>query len=100
MPRGRTTAMLKQVPELPAADAAAEFRAALAGQQFGTILADPPWRFTNRTGKMAPEHRRLSRYGTMTLEEICKLPVAEVVADKSPLIFGCRTRCCPRASRC
>jgi N6-adenosine-specific RNA methylase IME4 len=43
--------------------------------QFGTILADPPWRFANRTGKMAPEHKRLSRYGTMTFEEIMDLPV-------------------------
>jgi transcriptional regulator with XRE-family HTH domain len=25
---------------------------------FGTILIDPPWRFLNRTGKMAPEHKR------------------------------------------
>ena len=22
-------------------------------RKFGTILADPPWRFTNRTGKVA-----------------------------------------------
>ena len=35
--------------------------------RFGTILADPPWQFQNRTGKMAPEHKRLSRYSTMTL---------------------------------
>jgi hypothetical protein len=46
-----------------------------AGRQFRTILSDPPWRFINRTGKMAPEHRRLSRYNTMTLEEIAELPV-------------------------
>lgn len=49
----------------------------LNGRRFATVLADPPWRFTNRTGKMAPEHRRLSRYETLTLEEICALPVAE-----------------------
>jgi hypothetical protein len=23
---------------------------------FGAILADPPWRFNNRSGKIAPEH--------------------------------------------
>ena len=55
------------------------------GKRFGTILADPPWQFTNRTGKVAPEHRRLNRYGTMTLDEICALPVAEVAADPSHL---------------
>lgn len=54
---------------------------ALAGGRFGTVLADPPWRFTNRTGKVAPEHRRLSRYGTMTLADICALPVADHMAD-------------------
>jgi hypothetical protein len=42
--------------------------------QYGTILVDPPWRFQNRTGKMAPEHRRLHRYRTMTFEEIAALP--------------------------
>ena len=36
-------------------------------QQFGTILADPPWQFKNRTGKMAPEHKRLFRYSSMAL---------------------------------
>lgn len=50
------------------------------GNRFRTILADPPWRFQNRTGKMAPEHRRLSRYDTMTLDEIKALPV--------PLVAG------------
>lgn len=57
----------------------------LTGSQFGTILADPPWRFTNRTGKVAPEHCRLRRYPTMSLDEICAMPVAEHAADKSHL---------------
>ena len=48
---------------------------------FRTVLADPPWRFTNRTGKVAPEHRRLDRYDTMQLADICAIPVADVVAD-------------------
>lgn len=56
-----------------------------AGQRFGTILADPPWQFANRTGKIAPEHHRLSRYGTMTLQEIKDLPVSEVAASRSHL---------------
>jgi N6-adenosine-specific RNA methylase IME4 len=59
---------------------------AFAGQRkFGAILADPPWRFTNRTGKVAPEHRRLSRYGTMTLEEIMALPIGQIAADPAHL---------------
>ncbi len=54
-------------------------------EKFGTILADPPWRFMNRTGKMAPEHIRLRRYETMELEDIKKLPVKDLSADKSHL---------------
>jgi len=53
--------------------------------KFGTILADPPWRFQNRTGKMAPEHIRLRRYPTMTFKEIKELPVAELAAEQSHL---------------
>lgn len=52
---------------------------------FGTILADPPWRFSNRTGKMAPEHRRLSRYATMTNQQILELPVSPLALPKSHL---------------
>lgn len=52
---------------------------------FATILADPPWRFDNRTGKVSPEHRRLLRYGTMTLEAIKALPVASVAAHRAHL---------------
>jgi len=48
--------------------------------QFGTVLADPPWRFVNRTGKVAPEHRRLARYQTMTAKEIAALPVPSISA--------------------
>lgn len=47
---------------------------------FGTILIDPPWRFANKTGKIAPEHRRLSRYQTMTLDQIGALPVPALAA--------------------
>lgn len=56
-------------------DVALDLLRSLSGKRFATILADPPWRFTNRTGKMAPEHRRLARYGTMSVEEIAALPV-------------------------
>ena len=52
---------------------------------FRTVLADPPWQFQNRTGKVAPEHRRLARYGTMKLEQIAALPVQGVLADTAHL---------------
>lgn len=56
----------------------------IAGE-YSTILADPPWQFQNRTGKVAPEHRRLLRYPTMELKEIMDLPVARLAAAKSHL---------------
>jgi N6-adenosine-specific RNA methylase IME4 len=52
---------------------------------FGTILADPPWRFINRTGKVAPEHKRLSRYETLATVEIMEMPVNRVTADNAHL---------------
>lgn len=65
---------------------AAESLLACAGRRkFGTILADPPWQFVNRTGKVAPEHRRLNRYPTMSLEEIAALPVGRVAAEPAHL---------------
>ena len=48
-------------------------------RKFRTVLADPPWRFQNRTGKVAPEHRRLARYGTMSFDEIGNLPIASML---------------------
>ncbi len=66
-------------------DPSSDLRAAAASRRFRTIMADPPWRFQNATGKVAPEHRRLSRYGTMTLEAIAALPVAGLAEDTAHL---------------
>ena len=51
------------------------------GKKYKTIYADPPWQFQNRTGKVAPEHGRLTRYSTMTLEDIKALPVEEIADE-------------------
>lgn len=53
--------------------------------RYSTILADPPWQFQNRTGKIAPEHRRLLRYPTLEISEILELPIARLAAAKSHL---------------
>ena len=52
---------------------------------YSTVYADPPWRFQNRTGKVAPEHKRLNRYETMTIKEIMSLPVESIASTKSHL---------------
>lgn len=55
------------------------------GERFKTILADPPWQFQNKTGKVAPEHKRLNRYSTMKLDEIAELPVSSICAETAHL---------------
>lgn len=64
----------------PNLDVAENLRTFVGGRRFGSILADPPWQFQNRTGKVAPEHRRLNRYSTLTLPDIKALPVVHAAA--------------------
>ncbi len=66
-------------------DPGAELLAFARGRCFGTIMADPPWLFNNSTGKIAPGHRRLNRYATMTLQTIMALPVVDLAASPSHL---------------
>ena len=61
---------------MPNDTAAIDFAEHCDGIGCGTILADPPWQFQNRTGKVAPEHKRLNRYGTLLLQDIKDIPVA------------------------
>jgi N6-adenosine-specific RNA methylase IME4 len=61
----------------------------VGSQRFGTILCDPPWQFQNRTGKIAPEHKRLSRYGTLHLQDIISMPVSKVASRTCHLYLWC-----------
>jgi N6-adenosine-specific RNA methylase IME4 len=65
---------------------AREFISEIQQNDYKTILADPPWRFQNRTGKMAPEHKRLNRYPTLLLDEIKEIPV-HLVANKNSHLY-------------
>jgi N6-adenosine-specific RNA methylase IME4 len=70
----------------------------LAGKKrFGTILIDPPWRFANKTGKIAPEHKRLTRYRTMSFDEIKSLPVPQLAAPTCHLYLWCPNALLPEA---
>lgn len=62
-----------------------DFVKEIEDKEYGAILADPPWRFQNRTGKVAPEHKRLNRYDTLSLEEIKEIPVHMVAGKNSHL---------------
>lgn len=66
-------------------DISQKFVADMDGRKFSTVLADPPWQFLNRTGKMAPEHKRLNRYETLKTSEICSIPVSLACEDPAHL---------------
>ena len=65
--------------------AAADLLATAGEIKFRTILADPPWQFKNRTGKVAPEHKRLARYATLSLDDIKALPVSACASETAHL---------------
>ena len=79
--------MPKQIEQatFDAMTVAEAFASYAQGRQFATILVDPPWRFANRTGKIAPEHRRLARYVTLSTDEIAAIPVSQIAAPVAHL---------------
>jgi N6-adenosine-specific RNA methylase IME4 len=84
--RSTELAMITRIMPITAADAAVkDFTRFIAGRKFKTILADPPWQFQNKTGKVAPEHKRLARYSTLNLSDIKALPVESATADSAHL---------------
>ncbi|MCB1466615.1 MAG: DNA methyltransferase [Rhizobiaceae bacterium] len=67
------------------------------GLKFKVILADPAWQFVTRSAKgkgKSPE----KHYSTMTLDDICALPIAQLAAPDAalflwgiwPRIFDCQ----------
>jgi N6-adenosine-specific RNA methylase IME4 len=78
-------------------DTVANLKRFVGRRRYATIFADPPWRFVNRTGKVAPEHRRLSRYSTMSLADIMALPVGEIAASTAHLYLWCPNALLPDA---
>jgi N6-adenosine-specific RNA methylase IME4 len=81
---------LARISRIEYMDAVALDLVGFAGERrFATILADPPWQFTNKTGKVAPEHKRLSRYHTLGFDEIMQLPVAQITKPVAHLYLWC-----------
>lgn len=52
-------------------------------KQYGIIYADPPWRYDRKHGSGVAENH----YPTMSIEEICALPVSEIAAKDSALFL-------------
>lgn len=83
-------------PKATPVSAAEELLKLGTAKKFGTILADPPWQFQNRTGKVAPEHKRLARYGTMKFADIEALPIQQLAAPVSHLYLWCPNALLPQ----
>ncbi len=49
--------------------------------KFRTVLADPPWQYSNTASRAAAENH----YQTMTVDQICNEPVSQLVADSAHL---------------
>jgi N6-adenosine-specific RNA methylase IME4 len=73
--------------------------AAAHPEKFGTVLLDPPWRFTNRTGKVAPEHRRLARYETLSFDDLGRLPIGGLARPASHIYLWCPNALLPEGLR-
>jgi N6-adenosine-specific RNA methylase IME4 len=56
-------------------------RAAASGARFGTVYADPPWRYENQSSRGAAENH----YATMPVEDIMALPVGALAAADAHL---------------
>src|SRR5206468_8428299 len=84
---------------MTASDTSDALLACANGVRYGAILCDPPWRFQNSTGKVAPEHARLRRYATMSFDEIAALPVGDIAADTSHLYLWCPNALLPEGLR-
>ncbi len=52
-------------------------------KKYGIIYADPPWRYDMKRGNGVAENH----YPTMSIEEICALPVADLAAKDSALFL-------------
>src|SRR6201987_4840308 len=91
--------MAKRKRAMPSESPGYDLWSFVGTHRFGTVLADPPWQFQNKTGKVGPEHRRLSRYATLTLDEICALPVAKLAAPVAHLYLWCPNALLPDGLR-
>jgi N6-adenosine-specific RNA methylase IME4 len=60
----------------------------LPRKHYAAVLADPPWRFKAWSGK-GTARAADNHYRTMTVEEMCSIPVAEVVTDDCALFLWC-----------
>jgi N6-adenosine-specific RNA methylase IME4 len=63
---------------------------AASGRRFPVIYADPPWTWNTWGGDTGKIHSAVdTHYRTSTLDQIAKLPVAQLAADDCALLLWC-----------
>lgn len=72
----------KKAEEMPSAQVCTDLNELVsAGRKFGCIYVDPPWQYSNQGTRASTDNH----YSTMTVDQICALPVRELAADKCHL---------------
>lgn len=80
-----------------AKEAAVEKVAALPSDKFRVLYADPPWKYGDTREGLEGTTGAESHYPTMTIKELCAMPIVDIVEDDavlflwvtSPLLFAC-----------
>lgn len=67
---------------------------------YGTIVADPPWSFSDKGSRVAPDWKDSTIYSTMAPGEIFALPVDLLAAEKSHLYLWTTDSHLPLAMNC
>lgn len=76
---GKVNSAHKQVTKIQAAEAISAEPPPMPTGPFRVIVADPPWLYGNRADDVS--HRAANPYPSMSIEEICALPVADFAHD-------------------
>ena len=56
-------------------------------KKYQVIYADPPWEFSNKNTGGSMSSGALAKYPTMTIDELCKLPVPDIADDNCVLFM-------------
>jgi len=55
-------------------------------EKYNIIHADPPWNYRNKNTGGSMQSGAAAKYSTLTVEELCQLPV-KLVADRNSVLF-------------
>lgn len=71
----------EEPPSIPEGSRITSDLSELSGEKFGTIYADPPWKYGNQGTRAATDNH----YGTMSVDDLCAMPVESLAADDAHL---------------